>query len=364
MPQDPSWLCQVRAYHERTKHHLERYANGPPYLDWAQQPDPFRRFAGAPLVRLPLLAADTGPVFAAPFPEGAARPAVLDVTGLAALLELALGLSAWKVYGADRWALRCNPSSGNLHPTEGYVAVIGVAGLDPGLYHYAPHEHGLELRCRFGPLPGDGPRLLLGLSSIAWREAWKYGERAFRYVQLDIGHALGAVRYAAATLGWGVRLLPWDDPALAALLGLERTADFAGAEPERPDLLLTVGPRDGAVEEDAWLRCAAAGRWAGRANALSSAPHPQWPIIDEVAAATQAAAPALPDAWARQERPPLPPLGQAPSLARLIKQRRSAQAYDGRSEIAAGSFFRMLDALLPRPDSVPWDAWPFRPRRP
>ena len=44
----------VVAYHERTKHHFHRYAAALGYLDWATQPDPFRRYAGADLVRLPL----------------------------------------------------------------------------------------------------------------------------------------------------------------------------------------------------------------------------------------------------------------------------------------------------------------------
>jgi nitroreductase len=41
----------------------------------------------------------------------------------------------------------------------------------------------------------------VGLSSIHWREAWKYGERAFRYCQHDVGHVLGTLRFAAAALG-------------------------------------------------------------------------------------------------------------------------------------------------------------------
>ena len=44
----------VVAYHERTKHHFHRFAASPGYMDWATQPDPFRRYAGADLVRLPL----------------------------------------------------------------------------------------------------------------------------------------------------------------------------------------------------------------------------------------------------------------------------------------------------------------------
>jgi hypothetical protein len=45
----------VRAYHQRTKHMPERYSPGPGYLDWANQPDPFRRFSGARMVELPLV---------------------------------------------------------------------------------------------------------------------------------------------------------------------------------------------------------------------------------------------------------------------------------------------------------------------
>ena len=44
----------VVAYHERTKHRFHRYAAAQGYMDWATQPDPFRRYAGADLVRLPL----------------------------------------------------------------------------------------------------------------------------------------------------------------------------------------------------------------------------------------------------------------------------------------------------------------------
>jgi nitroreductase len=43
--------------------------------------------------------------------------------------------------------------------------------------------------------------LLLALSSIYWRESWKYGERAFRYCALDAGHASAAISIAAACLG-------------------------------------------------------------------------------------------------------------------------------------------------------------------
>ena len=52
---DPN-VARVLAYHQLSKHHLHRYAPAPGHLDWANQPDPFRTFAGAPRFELPLLA--------------------------------------------------------------------------------------------------------------------------------------------------------------------------------------------------------------------------------------------------------------------------------------------------------------------
>ena len=74
--------------------------------------------------------------------------APLTLRSLSRLFEYALALSAWKQAGGTRWALRSNPSSGNLHPTEGYLLIGALPGLAdaPGLYHYAPREHGLERR--------------------------------------------------------------------------------------------------------------------------------------------------------------------------------------------------------------------------
>jgi hypothetical protein len=40
---------------------------------------------------------------------------------IGAFLELSLGLSAWKSIPGNSWALRVNPSSGNLHPIEAYT---------------------------------------------------------------------------------------------------------------------------------------------------------------------------------------------------------------------------------------------------
>jgi hypothetical protein len=93
------------AYHDRTKHHPDRYAKGPHGLDWATQPDPFRRFAGARLLRLPLADADDTPAAAALFGPVTVppRPCTLGTAGL--FFELSLGLSARKEMGGSGWYL-------------------------------------------------------------------------------------------------------------------------------------------------------------------------------------------------------------------------------------------------------------------
>jgi SagB-type dehydrogenase family enzyme len=299
-------LEEVMRYHERTKHHFARFAPGPGQLDWANQPDPFRRFEGAPVTRLPLLAPDDepcSPAYESLYAQGAVASAPVDLRALSRLLEYALALSAWKQAGGTRWALRMNPSSGNLHPTEGYVLAGGIAGLGeaPGLFHYAPREHALERRADCPPdvfasltrgLAAGG--FLVGLSSIYWREAWKYGERAFRYCQHDAGHAIGALRVAAATLGWSALVLDEvADETIEALLGLDRSADFEEAERENAELLMALSPGKAAGTElklePGTVRELAKQRWYGKANRLSADEPVRWDAIDEVAAASRKA---------------------------------------------------------------------------
>jgi SagB-type dehydrogenase family enzyme len=353
----------VLAYHARTKHRLERYAAGPETLDWDTQPNPFREFAGCPRTPLPLVADQLGTSFAQVYSPGSVVPAPPTIASVSALMELSMGLSAWKEYGPDRWALRCNPSSGNLHPTEAYIFSSNVSGLDDGLHHYLSRDHALEQRCRTAGNPGGPARLRIGLSSVHWREAWKYGERAFRYCQLDIGHALGALRYAAAALGWTATVVDEFGPAaLAALMGLDRAEDFTGAEREDADLLIAIDlhpeANSGGKNDipDAWEP--ATTHWAGRANLLDPRPFYRWPVIDQASQATRGRG-----AGSRTDFPNYPPRRQ-PSEARaadIILGRRSAQRLDSKFTMSAEVFYRLLDGLLARP-IAPWDVWSFAPR--
>jgi len=98
----------------------ERYALGPGGLDWATQPNPFRRFDGSPVLKLPLANRDDTPPAAVLFGENVAPPRAFTLDALGLFFELSMGLSARKEIPGMSWYLRINPSSGNLHPTEAY----------------------------------------------------------------------------------------------------------------------------------------------------------------------------------------------------------------------------------------------------
>jgi SagB-type dehydrogenase family enzyme len=372
---------RILYYHERTKHQLHQYARSAGYLDWANQPDPFRTFAGAARIDLPLGGVATS--YDDLYRPAAVSSRPLDLDSLGIFFELALGLSAWKQYQNSRWALRCNPSSGNLHPTEGYAILPALPGVDAGVYHYVSRDHCLERRCTLsgaeatqlarGLLPQGS--FFVGLTSIHWREAWKYGERAYRYCQHDTGHALATLRLAAAVLGWSAHLVDSiADADLAVLLGLDRLEDFvrvAAPDREQPDALLFVQPAQRArnATQDlarfgqpalALLRDGARhGTWSGQANALSRS-HEDWSIIEE---ATEAAGKPATTLAQIPTWPGLPPVPSSSSLpaAQIIRQRRSCLALDGATFIPAQTFYRMLDHLLPRPQVAPWDMLPWEP---
>ncbi|MET0090063.1 MAG: SagB family peptide dehydrogenase [Candidatus Thiodiazotropha sp.] len=360
---------RIIAYHERTKHRFERYATGPDFLDWDQQPDPFRTYSDAPQVPL------THEFDFLPDPTiqeldrmHPLKPlSAWDTRELAGLLRFALGLSAWKSFGPDRWSLRCNPSSGNLHPTECYLVLQGITGFQDGVYHYHPYQHALELRCGFEKpaQSNDQPaRIWLALSSIAWREAWKYGERAFRYVQLDLGHAVGTLAYSAAIQGYRLQRLPMERRDIARLIGLDRVADSQSVEPEVPDLLLDLAALDDTETvptPPSRISIPAVNEWHGLPNRLSTQSRHPWPVIDRLEQSLLGA-PLPADVQALIPDWPDPPELTAVSAREMILQRRSAQAFNSKATCDAGDFFNLLDQTLPRRDRVPWSSWQIDPR--
>ncbi|XP_031502470.1 uncharacterized protein LOC116265751 [Nymphaea colorata] len=399
---DPDSLGAVLKYHNQTKHSLTRYAKGPHGLDWANQPNPFRRYLSGPLV--PLLhipPTRDDPPYPAIF-RGLPQPAPLSKLSISQLFYDSLALSAWKTTGFSTWSLRANPSSGNLHPTESYLISGPVAGLADGPFvaHYAPKEHALEVRAdvpaflwdRLRPGLPEGS-FFIGLTSIFWREAWKYGERAFRYCNHDVGHAIAAVAMAAASLGWDTRLVDGlGHRELEALLGTRPPpseekgplrADFARGkfrelEREHPDCLILVFPSGSgefAINFDE-LSAAAAEfsglEWKGTANSLSKE-HVYWDIIYKTAEVVEKPSGINGEQLHIQEFSGSPVFSESAylkgvSAREIARKRRSAVDMDGVHVMNREVFYQVLLHCLPSPQGsgrgqqtlpfrvLPWDS--------
>ncbi|WP_130472132.1 SagB/ThcOx family dehydrogenase [Candidatus Magnetaquicoccus inordinatus] len=350
----------VLAYHQASKHAPYRYAPGPGYLDWANQPDPFRRFPGTAQELLPLAHGCSDPPFVTLWQQRTLPPQPLHAGSLSYLLAYSLGLAVWKLYGQNRWALRCHPSSGNLHPIE-----ANLLAADPfaGVLHYSARDHLLERRWQPSQ-PAHWRSLFppgcfaIALSLVHQRESWKYGLRSYRYCQLNLGHAAAAVAFAAAALGWQTAIA-WQlgDQKLATMAGLQ---EWSSVEKEHPGLLLTLSTQTHppAFSWSALAESVAQHPFLDQPSPLAAQKLPVWPGIDAVSSACHKADGGC---FAGEEKsvwPPLTPSSCTLSAATLLRGRRSGQAYDPRPVLSQASFFRILDRLLPRAGLPPWDLLP------
>lgn len=247
-------------------------------------PDPFRHYEEAPLVDLPA---------SPPAPRIAALDVLRGRTGaseaadgaqlLSQLLYYSAAISASKRVPSTgyRYALRVNPSSGNLHPTEFHFFTRGLKGWPEGLYHYRPSSHMAERR---GTDAAAAAPVVFVLTSIVWREAWKYRARAYRYCLLDAGHAWECLNLAARAAGCqSFARGSFDDDELARQCRL--------SPDEWPLLILEL--RGDSIP----LGEAAAGEapWApGEPNRLSSRVT-AYPLIEGVHRATKVVAAARPE---------------------------------------------------------------------
>lgn len=356
----------IVAYHESTKHNFHRYARSAGVIEWANQPNPFRYYEGAKKINLPFCEQD--PILAY---EDLYSPVIevgqpLGLDAIASFLALSLGLSAWKKAGADRWSLRINPSSGNLHPTEAHLIIPSVYGLDSGVFHYFSYEHALEQRAQ---LPDTlwshmashfgGPGFIVSLSTIYWRESWKYGERAYRYCNLDAGHAIAALSFAARLHNWRITCLTgMGDRQIRTILGFDQTP-WHPLEEEVPDLAcwVSVGAPSGGVPQalpDNLVQPFESLEFTGRPNKLSRQPV-DWSIITKASKALE-----------KPKTTPAPEFSESSSklfvasnkseAAKIIRQRRSGVCYHPQKTITSATLQSILNHTLARPGVAPFAA--------
>ncbi len=200
-------------YHQETKYRRESMPRGG--LDWERQPSPFKSFPSA-LSHFPIL----------PFGQRgveslweviAERRSIRDFSNRAIAFS-ELSQLIWATQGitskAGGFNLRASPSAGALYPIETYLIVNRVEEIPEGLYHYGVREAQLTLLREgyFGSAiseAGLGQEMLERAAcvfiwtAVVGRSKWKYRERAYRYIYMDVGHIGQALYLAARALDLG-----------------------------------------------------------------------------------------------------------------------------------------------------------------
>lgn len=138
----------------------------------------------------------------------------LPLETVSQLLSLVWGVSGY-LYSPRFGKLlhKTSPSAGARHPVEVYLMALSVEGLEPGLYHYHPGHHNLEvvspnatpqkawLYCARQDFTKHATALFL-MTAMFQRTMWKYHiARAYRVVLLDAGHLCQTFYLVATWLG-------------------------------------------------------------------------------------------------------------------------------------------------------------------
>ncbi|MBW2028329.1 MAG: SagB/ThcOx family dehydrogenase [Deltaproteobacteria bacterium] len=230
-------ITSCEQYHEESSYDRHRMSGH--FLDWASQPAVFKAYQGIEPLEMPRDVALPKRPFSSLLKEKAGKGGSIgDIKGLSRILLLTNTLTARARHPDEHFYYRSAASAGALYPTEIYVVIQGVTGLDDGLHHFAIHRHGLHpLRQGDFTTPilgmmqareGRIPQVTFFLTAIFFRSAWKYRTRAYRYHLLDTGHVLEDLMLALKGEGLPAALsYDFDDRAVNRFLGVDEKREGA-----------------------------------------------------------------------------------------------------------------------------------------
>jgi len=190
------------SYHNATKHSYQSIRSHEHFLDWANQPLPFKIYPTLELLPLPREVHPTNvPALSVLARTAPPNQAVLDLQALSQILYFSAGITRRRAYVGGEIYFRAAACTGALYEIELYLACGPLLGLEAGLYHFSPNEFALH-RLRAGdyrrPLveaTADEPSvarapLIVICTGTYWRNAWKYQARTYRHFGWDNGTLL------------------------------------------------------------------------------------------------------------------------------------------------------------------------------
>jgi SagB-type dehydrogenase family enzyme len=242
----------ARKYHQATKHSPVSIQQDPHYLDWGNQPAPFKIYPNLKPIPLPPDLPETArPALEAIEGVRVIRDAEIipDLRQIAYLLYYSAGITKKLVYPRQSIYFRAAACAGALYPIEMYLVCADLPGLEAGVYHFSPADFALR-HLREGDHRGfliracadeqgikKAPAVLV-YTAITWRSSWKYQARSYRYHFWDNGTILANTLAACTALGLPAEVvMGFVDEDLNHLLGIDGTGEKSLA-------LLLVGQLD------------------------------------------------------------------------------------------------------------------------
>ena len=228
-------------YHNATKHSYASVRANPHFLDFANQPLPFKIYPALEPMRLPGEMRQTGVAALSAIAERipAQNNAVPDLQAVAQLLYLSAGITRQRKYSGGEIYFRAAACTGALYEVELYLVNGDLADLPAGVYHFAPAEFGLR-KLRSGDYrgvlleaTGNDPDIAQAPLTIVctctyWRNAWKYQARTYRHFGWDNGTLLANLLAVATALGLPAKVVcGFVDSEVNALLDVDSQREVA-----------------------------------------------------------------------------------------------------------------------------------------
>src|SRR5260370_5738600 len=138
-------------YHNATKHSYTSIRTNPHFMDWSNQPLPFKIYPTLDPLRLPAEVRQTCVAALSAIAESVPSHANAspDLEAVAQLLYLSAGITRKRSYSGGEIYFRAAACTGALYEVELYLVCGGLTNLDPAVYHFSPSDLGLRrLRAR------------------------------------------------------------------------------------------------------------------------------------------------------------------------------------------------------------------------
>ena len=236
MPMNNRDLQATWQYHNGTKHSDWSIRSNPHFLDWANQPVPFKIYPKIEPFPLPRDVPQTGvaALSAVSEPVRSSRAdRVPDLQDLARILFFSAGITKQRAHPRGHIYFRAAACTGALYEIELYLVAGDLPGLEGGVYHFNPGDVSLRL-LRKGDFRGNLAQATAMEPAVAhapvtvictgtyWRNAWKYQARTYRHFGWDNGTLLANMLAVSRASGQPAEIvLGFVDTAVNLLLDLD-----------------------------------------------------------------------------------------------------------------------------------------------